>query len=268
MLTKAERMEDFKEVTEAEMNRLLVSDAAFVRPPQIFIDMWNTACGKWGRYNEATGFFELNGLTDITYEEALEIYDAGAISSSNSRELYMSRGIRTNLPLKPVPESGTLFDLTRFIYQCHKLEVLCLAPRVGSENSIITLANPVGLSFIQGAAKLTKVLGILDVSNVTAAFSHRVAYEVPNLTTIRLKNIKVDFNLRYLPKLDVESFNYMVDNRSGTNIITVTVHADIYAKLTGDTSNAAAAALSEEEMAQWMALLRDAAEKDIQFAAA
>ena len=49
---------------------------------------------------------------------------------------------------------------------------------------------------------------------------------------------------------------------------TVTVHSDVYAKLTGDTTNAAAAALTEEELAQWMAIMVTAGEKGIVFAAA
>ena len=42
---------------------------------QLFIDMWNSACGTNGKYNTETGFYELNGLTDITYEQALTIYN-------------------------------------------------------------------------------------------------------------------------------------------------------------------------------------------------
>lgn len=40
----------------------------------LFIDLWNNACGSYGRYNAETGYFELNGLTDIGYDEALKIF--------------------------------------------------------------------------------------------------------------------------------------------------------------------------------------------------
>lgn len=60
----------------------------------------------------------------------------------------------------------------------------------------------------------------------------------------------------------------MIDNAANTKEIQVYVHPNVYAKLTGDTTNAAAAALSEEELAEWMALLPLAAEKNIQFASA
>ena len=60
--------------------------------------------------------------------------------------------------------------------------------------------------------------------------------------------------------------HYTVTNKTSTVTVTITVHKNIYAKLTGDTTNAAAAALSEDELAQWTALIDQAAAKNIQFA--
>ena len=62
----------------------------------------------------------------------------------------------------------------------------------------------------------------------------------------------------------------MVEHRAThiTDAYTITVHADVYAKLTGDTTNEAAAALTAEELAQWQALLTKAAGKHIAFASA
>jgi len=48
-----------------------------------------------------------------------------------------------------------------------------------------------------------------------------------------------------------ESVNHTIKNRRGTNAITITVHPDVYAKLTGDTTNAAASALTADELAKW-----------------
>lgn len=62
------------------------------------------------------------------------------------------------------------------------------------------------------------------------------------------------------------SVNYLVANAANTSTITITVHADVYAKLTGDTTNAAAAALTEEEAAAWRQVLADANAKNISFA--
>ena len=60
---------------------------------------------------------------------------------------------------------------------------------------------------------------------------------------------------------------YLVNKAyNGTKAITITVHPDVYAKLTGDTTNAAAAALTADELAQWQAILAAAAAKNITIA--
>ena len=77
-------------------NELSLTDMAKKR---LFIDQWNTACGKWGTYNEDTGYFELNGLTDITYEEALKIWIRFAYMNYDTLNLE-EYTLRTNLPLR------------------------------------------------------------------------------------------------------------------------------------------------------------------------
>ena len=67
------------------------------------------------------------------------------------------------------------------------------------------------------------------------------------------------------PLLSIESVRYSVDN---SQPCTIQVHADTYAKLTGDTTNPAAAALTPQELAQWMGMLTDAVDKNITFATA
>ena len=76
----------------------------------------------------------------------------------------------------------------------------------------------------------------------------------------------MNLNIGKTPKFSLESLSYMITKATNTKDITITVHADVYAKLTGDTTNAAAAALSTEESAQWQQLVAAAAAKNIIFA--
>ena len=73
-------------------------------------------------------------------------------------------------------------------------------------------------------------------------------------------------SMAHSPKLSLDSISYMVANAANTATITITVHPDVYAKLTGDTTNAAAATLTEEEAAAWQQVLADANVKNISFA--
>lgn len=66
--------------------------------------------------------------------------------------------------------------------------------------------------------------------------------------------------------LSLASISFLVKWASNTTPITITVHADVYAKLTGDTTNEAVAALTTEELAQWAEVLTNAAAKNISFA--
>ena len=58
----------------------------------------------------------------------------------------------------------------------------------------------------------------------------------------------------------------LVSLAANTAAITITVHPDVYAKLTGDTTNEAAAALTPEELAAWQQVLADAVDRNISFA--
>lgn len=92
ILASGESADDFREVTADERAKMEAGRDAWVRPPQELIERWNALCKiahyngldasgniirkVAGRYNEATGFFELYGtLFDITADEALWIIE-------------------------------------------------------------------------------------------------------------------------------------------------------------------------------------------------
>ena len=72
---------------------------------QLFTTLWDIACSyrgydqaKVGQYNKNTGFFELNGIKDITLDQALRIYEAGSIRTKDTFRYYENKIIRTHLP--------------------------------------------------------------------------------------------------------------------------------------------------------------------------
>lgn len=77
--------------------------------------------------------------------------------------------------------------------------------------------------------------------------------QFPLLETFKIKNLKVSISLAGCPKLSLESLQYLVTNAANTSPITVTVHANVYAKLTDETNT------------EWNSLLSKAQEKNIQF---
>lgn len=228
----------------------------------VFNDRWNARCvdmygNKCGGYNEATGYFELNGLTDITYAQAMEIMSSASywcrapIGSMPSMSLL---NIRTAFPFGGYGNSLGGVALNSTFKNCEKLEVVV----VQSGNF-----TPLNGTF-SGCKKLRKV--VLNTEYPTsfdnAAFYQCYALEELSVQAQILSNI----NLSPCSRLSVASAsNITAKGKSG---ITVTVHADVFAKLTGDTTNEAAAALTDDEKAAWAAVLEAACAKNISFAAA
>ena len=83
---------------------------------------------------------------------------------------------------------------------------------------------------------------------------------------MKLHELAISKSLSDSPLLSLSTMQYLVSNAANTKVITVTVHPDVYAKLNGDMTNEAAAATPADELAQWQALIAQAAEKQITFA--
>lgn len=243
--------ENYMEVTEKFKTDWEAADHS--EPPQSFIDLWNYACGKWGRYNESTRLFELNGLTDITYNEAIAIWRHTAFSSS-----YFPSYCRTNIPHRYVAAYGFA---PRVWFS--NIEVLNILPYNESNSN---LQIPQNDTFDWYDVKIERVIGVMKATDKIYTVHAR---SLPTLVEIKISGISKNFyNLANAPKVNLDSWIFLVANSANTTDITITVHANVYAKLTGDTTNSAAAVLTPEEIAQWSALLDTAVDRNIRFAAA
>ena len=259
ILAAGERPEDFKEVTTAEKAKLEASDAAWVEPPQSFIDLWNSRC-NFGT-NLVIGKYDPENAPDIhhpfmanelwfTYQEAIDVltashvkYSAGAVSYAHTYPR-----VKTFLPTL-IFGGGTLHNYS----YCRQLVNVRLM-----DGYMNKLSDAVGglPTFDPGCENLERVLNALvPQSNVSNQFSSS-----PKLHDLRFKlshTACTSINLSRLPLWSLESAQYTVKNKTAAVSVTITVHPNVFAKLTGDTSNAAAAALSEEELLRSIFYLRE-----------
>ena len=91
-------------------------------------------------------------------------------------------------------------------------------------------------------------------------------YNFPYLEEINLYNVTNDYKYFYkAPKLNYASVKYMLENRGGTNAITIWYHANVYNKILGTADDAAYAA-SGGTKEEWMALADLATGKNITLA--
>lgn len=265
-MTAGESPEDFKEVTATERAKLEASDAAYVEPPQSFIDLWNSRC-NFGT-NLVIGKYDPENAPDIhhpfmanelwfTYQEAVDVLNASGVKySANSIDLYHTYPrVKTFLPTMTSGTNG----INNFTY-CRQLVNIRLLD--GYMNDLKAASGMPALN--PGLDNLERILTpITPQSNITSNLD-----ACPKLYELKLKLSHTGctaINISKLPLWSLESAQYTVRNKTTSVDVTITVHPDVFAKLTGDTSNAAAAALSEEELQQWMALPDLAADKQITF---
>lgn len=233
--------------------------------PRMFIDQFNAAVGSNGKYDPANApddehIFYLNTLW-LTYEEAViamahinevYIYGAGTMQDIN---------IRTNiLSAKSIPASWgwSIVRLTGVCCMNNTIEVLNMGDiLIYSEDRLYLFAH--------NCSKLHTIIGQIDLSLVTQ-ISFTAFESTPKLQNIELYKLRASINFKNCSLLSFDSLQFIVDTAINTSAITIIVHPDVYAKLINDTTNAAASALTEEELAYWHELLMAAIQKDIEFA--
>lgn len=194
------------------------------------------------KYNETTGYYELNGLTDITEEEMRKIYLLYITNSSQSQRLvsWLSypNTFRTNIP----PQMHYVSNIQNSIDDNDSLEVLVISSSALYVESSVATAHG---SF----PKLRRVVGewvyvINNPSNYDFGYGQPFQ-NCPLLEEIRMKGINKSHTFAVSPNLSKESVLYMITNAnqpSGAAVgsITITLHPTAYARLKDDADIVAA----------------------------
>ena len=231
-------------------NHLMTSGAVHTAKYNLFDDQWTAADGTVIVSGQTYG---VNGINDLTYEEALKImsYYSEQIDAE-SRIRYAACPCRTLLPIRGRTYTNTV--TSRMFFWSNKLEALVLADIEATE-SWGMFGNCSNLRTIDG------IIGVRNQKQLDKMFGGCKA-----LKEVRISYLGASISFADSPNLSLDSISFIVTNAANTSAITITVHPDVYAKLTGDITNAAAADLTAEEAAQWQALAVAAGGKQITFA--
>lgn len=248
----------------------LINDEEFITVNDIpysmqwLIDLWNVACGTYGRYNADSACFELNGLLDLTYEQAIRIYldtsswSLATVTTATSSD-YRDSPIRTNLPLRtsilqygPAPAMvGCLVSNT--------IEVLNLAS-IGRAD-LSTIMSISDTSFRLPLCK--KIIGNIIIYGSSSTNPINIPTNLPLCEAINLNinqytpsSANNTINIKGLQSINLASLNYLINSYpAGRNKIVISVHADVYAKLTNAV-----------QYPEWVNLVTIAQTKNITFA--
>lgn len=205
-------------------------------------------------YNEKTGFYELNSLTDITEEQMKVIYVQThhvTRQTSFAASLANTNSIRTNYPLRVSGEYRHI-DVHAMFAECANLEVAAM------DTGVDRIVYPSNTSYLfRNCKKLNKVIGIIRMEHVDLAEKYKnMFYQCFALVSVSLRGVKYDISFSDSPNISINSLQFLITSASNASPITVTVHANVYAKIQDETN------------AEWHALIETAAAKQITFATA
>ncbi len=266
---KQTKLEDTTDVViESETNTtdgLYLTDKAKMR---LFIDQWDaawkvsgTVYGKYDPENapDAEHPFMGNEIW-MTYEEAILVMEYSSGFSAYQIISLVNIPIKTLLPI-PLGLYNTYVD----IMGMRELRAIRFIEHRG--NAQVISQQP---WFISDCINLTRIEGTFNISNMDASACWRFLRGSVNIKEFRASGLNKNLNLQTNSKLSLATMQYLVDNAStaitAKKPVVVTVHADVFAKLTGDTTNEAAAALTDDEKTAWAAVLTAATSKYISFA--
>lgn len=198
------------------------------------------------KYNETTGYYELNGLTDITEEQMRVIYEKtwGWWIGLPILTGFGDSSARTNIPCP---------DYKRLYYQSNcnlssifavtgnldNLEVLNFIPLRYSNESLIRLSIRAMNWMCQGDSKPLTIMGTFDVGNVPDNNSLNIG---GNIKTINIKNLSKNIRFYNSKVLSKESVLYMINNSKATTAITIGLQQAVYDVMKDDADIIAALA--------------------------
>ncbi len=182
-------------------------------------------------YNEEKGLWVLNGI-ELTDEEMAEVYNRKTNSVILCQAFY-NTSARTNIPILPFVGANVENGMLNCYMLCRSSKIEIFAFNSAKTGNYTFSIKDLNAAFSK-CPNLKEVWGILDVSRCTAL--SEVFEKSPLFEFIKMKRVKVDVSFKDSPNLLVEdtensTLSYLVTNAANSDPITVTLHADAYARV-------------------------------------
>lgn len=204
-------------------------------------------------FNEESGYYELNGLTDITEEEMSTIYSE-TNDWNNGKSIT---GLKARTLLKPITRgSYTLSVNSNFLSYSSNIEVVVDTNRNNILDKINVKPEPFDNlgDFLYDCKKLRIFKPIVLIPLVKNFPKNILNWDA--LEEIYLEGMNYSVYLK-APNLKLECFQYLINTAfNTTEPKSVTVHPSVYAKITDEINE------------DWNALIAKALEKNITFVSA
>lgn len=237
VLVGSETADMFKDVTASEKTAIENADKAYVAPSDELL-AWADSVGV--AYNRTTGYFELNGLVDLSANDMQHVrnnyglmFTIGNLPDHNARTNITEHWYSSHAT------SGSKANLVLKFYNCNNIEVISLDSGWAWPTSIErAFGNCYKLREIRGAINLTNYTNKYLQETIEYAFENCSRLESVNL--ILSANVK-NVDLKDCACLSIESVSYMVTKYDQKIPCTITLHPDAFARLTTELVEAATA---------------------------
>lgn len=208
-------------------------------------------------FNDDTGYYEYNTLTDLTENEMININTYCSVVSEGGSNFslfdYCKLSLRTTFPV--IISNDLQYNLSYSFRGVNKFEVIKIFG--GTGDFYVKNIQGFGIS----SRNIRKVL---DIFVIHSTYTNNIAISTPNIEYFKLRSIKQNITITSA-KINYESLKFWVDNAANTSAITITVNATTYSYLTGTAEPTEQVGGTTEE---WQAIITDATEKQISFASA
>ena len=177
------------------------------------------------------GYWYLNGLGDITNEQMRTIF----IETNNffqdisydASGRYSQLKSRAHLNANPyfVTLARTRVDYSNFFRTSRNLEVI----NIPTYFSPLDAFRPTSIkTFVYNCNALKYLMGFINMRDCTTATQFTTSANL--IRVIQLYNLKISLDIHNLPNITSKSIIYMIQNEAATSAITITLHADAYAR--------------------------------------
>lgn len=193
------------------------------------------------RYNTTTGYYELNGLLDLTEQHAAAIFIAGPLQEGvkfqygGALNKALPTDVRTNLCYPSWFNGTTLTEKYRGNVSLEIALIISSRERHDPEanSNYYTILKDTRLSYcFDSCVKLRKVIGVLDCTFVSSGSD---GWYCPMLEEIYLWGVVGNFNMKDAPRLAKASILYMIRHAAPSGPITMIYHPEVYARAMADT---------------------------------
>lgn len=216
-------------------------------------------------YNRETGYFEYAGLTDLTDNDVRNMIAETSMYVCGEDIDWKYAYCQSRVNLLPKFRRNNVFTIWNKYVSCprsfyySKFEVIQLCSDYYDEIFGFSISN--AESMFSSSSNLRKIIGRIRIKKdayITDAFN-----ACKSLVDLTIHDLSSNISFNDSPLLSYNSVKYLVDNAANTSAITVTVHADVYAKLAGTATD-----YGDNTKEEWMAVMTAATEKQISFATA